>query len=96
MKKNILHNNIILNLVGDGSRAANNLLGDHSGRTISRRTGQGLKRGLQLQVNDQEAEDLAHVVMVAIPLFWNSGNKFLKNTSMVLSANLFLAYHKGK
>lgn len=96
MKSNIIRNNILVNLIGDGSRAANKLLGDQSGRTISRRTGQGLKRGLRLQVNDQETEDLTHVVMIAMPLFWNSGNKFLRNTSIILGTGLFLAYHNGK
>ena len=96
MQKNILRNNIVVNLIGDSSRAANKLLGDKSGRTISRRTGQGIKRGLQLQINDQEAEDLAHVVMVAIPFFWKSENKFLRNVSMALGGGLFLAYHRGK
>lgn len=84
------------NLVEIGSeisRKANcHLLGDCSGKTISRRTGLGLRRTLDLGVTPKGATDIAHVGMIASLLLLQSQDKINRSLGKVLVGGLVFSY----
>lgn len=85
-----------IKFVGDNSRFINALVGDKTGRTISLRTGQGVKKSLNLNISDREAVDITHTAMLAGGLLLCSKNTTTKNIGLGIGATLFLAYHAGK
>lgn len=86
--------NSLIEIGSEISRNANcNLLGDCSGKTISRRTGLGLKKGLNLNVTTKVATDMAHVGMGALLLLLRSKSKNSQNLGLAIAGGLFLAYH---
>jgi hypothetical protein len=81
----------------DMSKSLNGLLGDKSGRTVSRRTTQGFKKAFNLdKIDDEDAEDIVHAAMISTGLLLVSKNDNLKIFGALLLAGLFACYHNGK
>jgi hypothetical protein len=79
------------------SRELNQMFGDKSGRTISRRTAQGLKTALKLHnMEEDAAEDLVHGLMTLTPVLLSSKNDTATAIGVVLLAGLFGCYQNGK
>lgn len=84
-------------LLSDASQSANRLLGDDSGRSISLRTGHGLKRALNSNISDDNAVHIAHAGMVASGvLVFKSKNDGGKLLGFALILFLFFCYQAGK
>jgi hypothetical protein len=83
-----------LGLLTDVSRAANSLLGDNTGRTISLRTAQGFKNTFNLHnLSDDEAMDIVHLAMLGGGLMLNSKNPNAKLFGSLLGLGLVALYH---
>lgn len=84
------------NLIEIGSEISRNanchILSDCSGKTISRRTGLGLRRALELDVTMKGATDLAHVGMAASFFLLKSNDERNRNLGKLVAGGLILAY----
>ena len=80
----------------DISKSINKGLGDNSGRTVSRRTAQGLQKSLNRPVSYNEAEDITHVGMVATAMMLKSENENVKFGGFLIGLGLVSLYQKGK
>lgn len=84
------------NLVNIGSEISRNtnchILGDCSGKTISRRTGLGLRRALDLDVTPRRATDIAHLGMATSYFLLKSRDERNRNIGKLLVGGLVLAY----
>lgn len=75
------------------SRTANcSILGDCSGKTISRRAGLGLRKGLQLDVSPKISTDIAHLGMLGAFLLMRSKRPQSKTIGKILAGGLVLSY----
>lgn len=84
------------NLIEIGSEISRNancqIFGDCSGRTISRRTGLGLRKGLQLDVSPKVATDIAHVGMGLVFFLLRSDLPKNRTLGRLLTGGLVLSY----
>ena len=80
----------------DISKDINTLLGDESGRTVSRRTADGFQRTLAPNLSDQASEDVVHLGMLALPFLLKSEKPAAGIARVVVGALLFGSYHAGK
>lgn len=80
----------------EGSKLLNEILGDKSGRTVSRRTAQGFKNTFGLnEMSDDKAEDIVHVGMIASGGLLASKSRGAKAAGLLLALGLFVAYQNG-
>ncbi len=82
----------------DLSKAANELLGDKSGRTVSMRTAHGFKNVFNLndEMTDNTAEDIVHAGMLASVALLSSKNDGAKIGGLFLALSLAACYQNGK
>lgn len=82
----------------DISQACNKALGDTSGRTVSRRTANGLQNVTGWGCTDREAEIVVHIGMIVglILLFCSRYHKGFLVITLILLGLLFILYHAGK
>jgi len=84
------------NLVDIGSEISRNtncyILGDCSGKTISRRTGLGLRRAIALDVTPKRATDIAHLGMAASYFLLKSCDERKRKLGKLMVGGLILAY----
>lgn len=81
------------------SRGLNSLLGDNSGRTVSRRTTHGFKRSFNLSdqdISDTNAEHIVHGAMISTGTLIASKNEGSRVAGILLLASLFLFYQAGE
>jgi hypothetical protein len=79
------------------SKSLNELLGDNSGRSVSRRTTQGFKKAFDIKnIDDEDAEDIVHTAMISTGLLLASKNDNSKVFGALLLAGLIACYHIGK
>lgn len=79
------------------SKDLNQMFGDQSGRTVSMRTTHGFKDAFNLQtMDDNEAEDLVHGLMVLTPVLLNQKNETANAIGVFLLAGLIGSYLNGK
>ncbi len=94
MKKNSNNNYGILT---DMSKSLNVLLGDSSGRTVSRRTTHGFMKAFDIRdMRDNNAEHIVHGAMISSGVLLTSKNKNLKIFGLLLLAGLIALYQIGK
>jgi 3-methyladenine DNA glycosylase Tag len=92
-----LKSNTTYPAVTELSKAINELLGDRTGRTVSMRTAQGLKRTFgATEMHEDTAEDIVHVGMVASAALLNSKNDAAKAGGVLLLLGLAWMYQEGK
>lgn len=81
----------------DFSREVNLILGDKSGRSVSRRTAHGIKNSFNLpNASDGEAENIAHGAMMASAGLLASRSEGAKACGFLLLLGLIACYQKGK
>jgi hypothetical protein len=81
----------------DASKGWNMILGDKSGRTVSRRTTHGFQRSFNLQSMDEnDAEVIVHGAMLASGALLRSKNDGAKAAGLLLLFGLFACYQSGK
>jgi hypothetical protein len=79
------------------SKSLNELLGDKSGRTVSRRTTQGFKKAFDIKnMDDENTEDIVHAAMISTGLLLASKNDNAKIFGVLLLAGLIACYQIGK
>lgn len=79
------------------SKELNKAVGDHSGRTLSRRTAHGLRKSFDLRnVSDEEAEAIAHTAMIASGICLSSKDSETKLFGSLLTIALVVLYQNGK
>lgn len=91
------NNEINYGALTEVSRELNKILGDKSGKTISRRTTHGFKKLFKLtdmDISDENAEHIVHGIMIATIIALN--NKGTRVTGMLMLVGLFLFYHAGE
>lgn len=83
-------------LLTDVSKAVNLALGDQTSRTVSVRTAHGLKNTLNLDnLSDNNAEDVAHLMMAIAPALSYRKNELSKALGIALFILLFIFYFNG-
>lgn len=81
----------------DVSKGWNIILGDKSGRTVSRRTAHGFKNAFKLQnMEDDDAELIVHGAMVASGALISAKSDGAKAAGLLLLLGLFACYQEGK
>lgn len=83
-------------ILSDASRTLNSLLGDTSGRTVSRRTAQGFKDSFDLNISDNDAEHIVHGGMVTSALLLRSESQGARILGGFLALGLGVCYQNGK
>ncbi len=84
-------------VITDFSKELNHILGDRSGRTVSRRTAHGIKNSFNLnEMHDDDAEDIAHGAMVATAALLASKSDGAKVCGLLLLLGLVACYQNGK
>lgn len=79
------------------SKGINKIVGDQSGRTVSRRTAQGLKKTFELHhQSDEQAEEIAHAAMVATGVCLTSKYDDVKIVGGLLTIALVAFYQNGR
>lgn len=79
------------------SKSVNRFFGDNSGRTVSRRTAQGMKEVFNRHdINDRSAEKITHVGMIATLGMILSRNKDVRNLGFIMLFVLIGVYLIGK
>lgn len=79
------------------SKEVNYILGDRSGRTVSRRTADGIKSGFNLpHMSDEQAEGIAHGAMIASVGLLKSKNDGAQACGMLLLVGLLACYQNSK
>lgn len=81
----------------DMSKSLNELFGDSSGRTVSRRTTHGFKQAFNIkELSDDNAEHIVHGAMISSGLLLTSKNNNSKIFGLLLLAGLVACYQIGK
>jgi hypothetical protein len=81
----------------DISKSLNQMFGDSSHRSISRRSAHGFKNVFKAHyMSDNDAEQIVNGGMITATYLLNSKNEGLKNTGIFLSLGLFICYQAGK
>lgn len=81
----------------DFSKELNLILGDKSGRSVSRRTAHGIKSSFKLRdMSDEKAEGIAHGAMVASAGMLASKSEGAKACGFLLLIGLLACYQDGK
>jgi hypothetical protein len=80
----------------EASKDLNSFFGDSSGRTVSRRTAHGLKKGLDLDIDDNSVELIVHSGMVASGALLKSEDDTANGIGLLLLAGLVACYLNGK
>lgn len=84
-------------ILTDFSKELNSALGDKTGRTVSRRTAHGIKRGFNLHdMHDNDAEDIAHGAMITTAALLASKNDGAKVCGALLLLGLVACYQNGR
>jgi hypothetical protein len=84
-------------IITDISKDLNSAFGDKSGRTVSRRTAQGLKKSLDIQhIDDDSAEHIVHAGMALSTILLKSKDETSNGIGILLFAGLLGCYLKGK
>ena len=83
-------------ILTDWSKTGNKILGDETGRTISRRTGHGFKKLLAPEIDDKTAEDIVHLLMFSTLILFLMKNKKTFTFGMILLIVLIIFYQIGK
>lgn len=84
-------------ILTDASKGWNLILGDESGRTVSRRTAHGFKSAFKLkEMEDDDAELIVHSAMVASGALLSTKNDGAKAAGLLLLLGLFACYQEGK
>lgn len=95
--KNIKNNKSSYGALTDASKELNKILGDTSGRTVSRRTAHGLKNFFNAKsMDDDAAELIVHGGMVAASRLLKSTKESEKSNGILLSFALLICYQAGK
>lgn len=84
-------------ILSDASKTLNYALGDRTGRSISIRTAQGLKKAFNLSdMHEDTAEDIVHIGMVATAALVKSKNENAKFFGILLGLGLTACYLSKK
>jgi hypothetical protein len=84
-------------LLSTVSREINFMLGDRTGRTVTHRTTQGMKRMFDLpELSDDTGSHIVHVGMIAVPVLLTRKNPTARFIGFVILIFLFLWYQMGK
>jgi hypothetical protein len=84
-------------ILTDMSKSLNELLGDYSGITVSRRTTIGFKRSFNINdLSNDEAEHIVHGAMIWTGFMLNSKNKNTNIFGILLLLALVVFYQSGK
>jgi hypothetical protein len=84
-------------ILTDASKGWNILLGDKTGRTVSRRVSHGFKDAFILDdMSDEIAEHIVHAGMIASASMLFSRNRDLQIIGGILTLGLILLYLKGE
>lgn len=96
-KRSILFEEKEYGVLTDFSRELNYIVGDRSGRSVSRRTAHGIKNSFKLaDMSDKKAEDIAHGAMVASAGLLASKSDGAKACGFLLLVGLLACYQEGK
>ena len=102
IKKNYLvpqstNQELTYGVLTDVSKSLNNILGDSSGRTVSRRTTQGFKSLLNFNdISDENAEHIVHGSMILTLALISSKDKNSKSWGVIILVLLIIFYWLGK
>jgi hypothetical protein len=79
------------------SKNLNEFFGDETGRSVSMRTAHGFKLAFNFhEMNDETAEDIVHVAMVAVPPLLKSKSDELNVVGILLILGLVGCYINGR